>query len=400
MSRRILVTSALPYANGQIHLGHMLEHTEIDVTIRWHRMLGDNTLWLPGTDHAGIATQMVVARKLAEEGINYRDLGRDEFEKRVWEWKAQSGDTIKKQMVRLGASCDWSRERFTLDPKLADAVTEHFVRLYEEGLIYRGERLINWDPVDQTAVSDLEVEYKKDKGGQTLKEKGELFKFAYRLADGSGEIVVATTRPETMLGDTAVAVHPDDPRYKHLHGKMLKHPFVDRLVPIITDAILVDPKFGTGAVKVTPAHDWNDFETGKRHNLESITIFNLDGTMNDLTGQFVGLDRKRARTAVKKALDEKGLAKGSKPHTLNIPRCSRSGDPVERVLHLGRRRRVEQPGREGREVDDVRFPGVPDASGDRLGGLERDLQRPGLRTRVPHQDQDAHDRAPCPAPRS
>ncbi len=242
----------------------MLEHTEIDVTIRWHRMLGDNTLWLPGTDHAGIATQMVVARQLKEEGINYRDLGREKFEERVWQWKAQSGDTIKRQMVRLGASCDWSRERFTLDPGLSRAVREVFVSLYEKGLLYRGEYMINWCPSCHTAISDLEVAH--------VDVAGHLWHIRYPVNGMPGRFVtVATTRPETMLGDTAVAINAKDERYQDLHGKTVQLPLMDREIPIILDD-LADPEFGTGVVKVTPAHDLNDFEAGKRHNLPKIQV--------------------------------------------------------------------------------------------------------------------------------
>jgi valyl-tRNA synthetase len=245
--------------------------------------------------------------------------------KRVWAWKAESGGTITKQQRVLGASPDWRRTKFTMDPDLNVAVTEAFVQLYEDGLIYRATRLINWCPVCRTALSDLEVDNEEG-------QNGELFQFAYKVDGEDGELVVATTRPETMLGDTAVAVHPDDERYKHLHGKKLVHPFVDRKIPIITDAILVDPKFGTGAVKVTPAHDFNDFATGKRHGLEEINIMNLDGTLNEQGGPFAGMDRKRARTAVKKALDEKGLARASKPYVLTLPKCQRSGDVVEPMI--------------------------------------------------------------------
>jgi valyl-tRNA synthetase len=319
-----------PNVTGSLHMGHALMTTLEDALTRWERMRGKNALWLPGIDHAGIATQTVVERQLAREGKTRHDLGREAFVERVWKWKAESGGTITKQQRVLGASPDWKRTKFTMDPDLSVAVTEAFVRLYEDGLIYRATRLINWCPECRTALSDLEVE--NEEGAN-----GELFQFAYEVADDAGKgtgdfLVVATTRPETMLGDTAVAVHPDDERYKHLHGKKLLHPFVDRLVPVITDAILVDPKFGTGAVKVTPAHDFNDFATGKRHGLEEINILNLDGTLNENGGPFAGMDRKRARTAVKKALDEKGLAKGSKPHILNIPKCQRSGGVVEPMI--------------------------------------------------------------------
>jgi valyl-tRNA synthetase len=325
-----------PNVTGRLHMGHALNNTLQDVLTRFKRMDGFNVLWLPGTDHAGIATQWVVRRQLEAQGIDYRDLGREGFLEKVWAWKAESGGAIKDQLQRLGASCDWSRERFTLDPGLAEAVVEHFVRLYEQGLIYRGERLINWDPMEQTALSDLEVEYKKDKRGQTVLEDGELFEFAYVLvdppADGPAEVVVATTRPETVLGDTAVAVHPDDPRYAAVIGKLVRHPFSDRQIPIVADAILVDPAFGTGAVKITPAHDFNDFEVGRRHGLPLINVLERDGRMNARAGRFAGLDRFEAREAVKAALEELGLARGVKPHQLAIGRSQRSGAVVEPFL--------------------------------------------------------------------
>ncbi len=314
-----------PNVTGSLHMGHALVCTLEDALVRWRRMRGFNVLWQPGIDHAGIATQTVVERQLAREGTNRQALGREAFVERVWKWKAESGGRISVQQRVLGASPDWSRTKFTMDPDLTVAVTEAFVRLHAEGLIYRATRLINWCPDCKTALSDLEVE--NEEGAN-----GELFEFAYKVAGEDREIVVATTRPETMLGDTAVAVHPDDPRYQDLHGKNLVHPFVDRKIPIVTDAILVDMKFGTGAVKVTPAHDFNDFATGKRHGLEEISIFDLDGKVNAAGGRFAGLDRKKARTEVKKALDEIGLARGSKPHVLNIPRCQRSNTIVEPMI--------------------------------------------------------------------
>jgi valyl-tRNA synthetase len=315
-----------PNVTGSLHMGHALMTTLEDALVRWERMRGKNALWQPGIDHAGIATQTVVERQLAREGTSRHDIGREAFVARVWQWKAESGGTITRQQRVLGASPDWPRVKFTMDPDLAVAVTEAFVRLHEQGLIYRATRLINWCPACRTALSDLEVE--NEEGAN-----GELFQFAYEVEGGGGELVVATTRPETMLGDTAVAVHPDDERYRHLHGKMLVHPFIaTRKIPIITDAILVDPKFGTGAVKVTPAHDFNDFATGKRHGLQEINILELDGTLNAEAGPFAGMDRKRARTAVKKALDERGLARGTKPHVLTLPRCERSGDVVEPMI--------------------------------------------------------------------
>ena len=313
-----------PNVTGSLHMGHALTNTIEDVLVRYHRMRGYNTLWQPGIDHAGIATQTVVERILKREGKSRHDLGREKFLERVWEWKAQSGGRITLQQRVLGVSADWKRSKFTMDPDMSRAVRAAFVQLHQEGLIYRDTRLIHWDCEARTVLSNLEVENEP--------ANGELFDFAYPLAEGEGEIVVSTTRPETMLGDTAVAVHPDDLRYKALIGKFVKHPFVDRLIPIIADAILVDPKFGTGAVKITPAHDFNDHATGKRHGLEQITILNLDGTMNENAGQFKGLDRFVARKAVKKALDEKGLARGTKPHELMLPRSERSGSIVEPMI--------------------------------------------------------------------
>jgi len=313
-----------PNVTGSLHMGHAQRCTLEDTLVRWHRMRGYNALWQPGTDHAGIATQLVVERMLAKEGKTRHDLGREAFVARIWQWRRDTGDRILLQQRILGASPDWSRSKFTMDADLSRAVTEAFVRLYEQGLMYRATRLINWCPECRTSLSDLEVE--NEEGAN-----GELFEFAYEV-EGGGEIVVATTRPETMLGDTAVAVHPDDPRYTSFHGKRVKHPFGGRTFPIVTDAILVDPKFGTGAVKVTPAHDFNDFATGKRHGLDEINILNLDGTINAAGGQFAGLDRKEARRAVKKKLTELGFARGAKPHTLTLPRCQRSGGVVEPVI--------------------------------------------------------------------
>ncbi|MGZ8245915.1 class I tRNA ligase family protein, partial [Methylomagnum sp.] len=252
-----------PNVTGSLHMGHGFNNTIMDALIRYHRMKGHNTLWQVGTDHAGIATQMVVERQLAAQNITRHDLGRDKFLEKVWEWKAESGGTITRQLRRLGSSVDWSRERFTMDEGLSRAVQEAFVRLYDDGLIYRGKRLVNWDPKLHTAISDLEV--------QSEEEKGSMWHFRYPLADGSGHLVVATTRPETMLGDTAVAVHPDDERYKHLVGKSVRLPIANREIPIVADEY-VDPEFGTGCVKITPAHDFNDYEVGKRHNLPLINV--------------------------------------------------------------------------------------------------------------------------------
>ena len=313
-----------PNVTGSLHIGHMLEHTEIDVTTRWHRMRGDNTLWLPGTDHAGIATQMVVERKLAEEGINRRDLGREEFERRVWQWKEQYGDTIKRQMIRLGASCDWSRERFTLDPGLSRAVREVFVRLYEKGLIYRGEYMVNWCPRCQTALSDLEVAH--------TDVNGHLWHIRYPVNGLPGRTVtVATTRPETMLGDTAVAINAGDARYTDLHGRTVQLPLMDREIPIILDD-LADPKFGTGVVKVTPSHDLNDFEAGRRHNLPGIKVIDENGAMTAAAGAFAGIDRFEGRRRVVAALEQIGALVKVEDYQLSLGTCARCKTPVEPLV--------------------------------------------------------------------
>ncbi|MBS1858558.1 MAG: valine--tRNA ligase [Acidobacteria bacterium] len=313
-----------PNVTGVLHIGHMLEHTEIDVTIRWHRMCGENTLWLPGTDHAGIATQMVVARQLAEEGINYRDLGREKFEERVWAWKEHSGDTIKKQMVRLGASCDWTRERFTLDAGLSRAVREVFVRLYEKGLIYRGEYMVNWCPSCHTAISDLETAH--------TDTQGSLWHIQYPVNGMPGRYVtVATTRPETMLGDTAVAVNAKDERYFDLKGKTVQLPLMGREIPIILDD-LADPKFGTGVVKVTPAHDLNDFEAGKRHNLPKIQVISDRAVMTEAAAPYAGLDRFEARHRVLADLEKIGALVKVEPYPLSLGTCQRCKTPVEPLI--------------------------------------------------------------------
>jgi valyl-tRNA synthetase len=313
-----------PNVTGILHIGHMLEHTEIDVTVRWHRMLGDNTLWLPGTDHAGIATQMVVSRQLKEEGINYRDLGREKFEERVWQWKAQSGDTIKRQMIRLGASCDWSRERFTLDPGLSRAVREVFVSLYEKGLLYRGEYMVNWCPNCHTALSDLEVDH--------VDVAGHLWHIRYPVNGMPGRyLTVATTRPETMLGDTAVAINAKDPRYLDLHGKTVQLPLMDREIPIILDD-LADPEFGTGVVKVTPAHDMNDFEAGKRHNLPKIQVIDENAMMTAAAGPYADVDRFVARKAVVADLEKIGALVKVEDYKLSLGKCDRCKTAVEPLI--------------------------------------------------------------------
>ena len=320
-----------PNVTGSLHMGHALGRGIEDIFARWRRMAAYNTMWLPGTDHAGIATQLVVERHLKEtEGKSRHDLGREAFVERVWTWRQKYGDRILEQLKVMGCSLDWDRTNFTMDPAYSKAVTEVFVRLYDEGLLYRANRLINWCVSCRTALSDLEVEY--DEGAQ-----GELYEFAYPMADGSGELVVATTRPETMLGDTAVAVHPDDPRHQSkitkTSGKKVKHPFFpDREIPIIADPVLVDPKFGTGAVKITPAHDPNDFECGQRHGLAFISILDLEGKVNAEGGPFAGLDRFAARKAVKAKLKELGLERGSKKHTHAVGHCQRCNTVVEPLL--------------------------------------------------------------------
>ena len=315
-----------PNVTGSLHLGHALTATMQDVLIRYKRMSGFNACWLPGIDHAGIATQMVVERELQKsEKKSRHDLGREEFLKRVWAWKEQSGDRIALQHRALGASLDWDRERFTMDEQSSRAVREAFVRLYQDGLLYRAERLINWCVKDGTALSDLEVDHEEG-------FKSELYKFAYPLADGTGEVIVATTRVETMLGDTAIAVHPDDPRYQAVVGKMVRHPILGREFPIIADAELVDPEFGTGAVKVTPGHSFEDFETGKRHGLPLINILNLDGTLNENGGEFRGQDRIKVRAALKARLAGLGLERGTEAHVMALGKCQRCGSVVEPLL--------------------------------------------------------------------
>jgi len=332
-----------PNVTGKLHIGHALQFTLQDLVIRWRRMQGYNALWLPGTDHAGIATQVMVERELAKEGTGRRELGREKFLARMWEWKAQYKDNISHQAKALGASCDWSRERFTLDEMLSRAVKHAFVSLYREDLIYRAHRLINWCPRCLTAISDLEVVHKEIDGG--------MWDFAYPLVDG-GEVIVSTSRPETMLGDTAVAVHPEDERYRALVGKLIRHPLLERTFPVIADAILVDPKFGTGAVKVTPAHDPNDFATGDRHGLEKINILNEDGTINSNGGRFAGQDRFAARKAVLAALAEKGLRRGEKTHRHAVGHCQRCDTVVE--PYLSRQWFCSMKGMAGRALAAVR----------------------------------------------
>ena len=309
-----------PNVTGSLHIGHMLDHTEIDILTRWHRMRGFNTLYLPGMDHAGISTQRVVVKKLADEGIDYRKLGREEFERRVWQWKAESGGAIIGQMKQIGESCDWTREKFTLSPEMSRVVTEVFVRLYEEDLIYRAHYLINWCPSCLTALSDLEVNHEE--------RAGHLWYIRYPVVGSSEFVVVATTRPETMLGDTAVAVSSEDERFQHLIGKKLKLPLMKREIPVIADT-MVDREFGTGAVKVTPAHDPNDFAAGKRHNLPEINVMTDEGKMNSNAGAYAGLDRFVARKKIVEDLQDQGLLEQITDHTLSVGLCERCKTVVE-----------------------------------------------------------------------
>ena len=315
-----------PNVTGTLHMGHAFQQTLMDALVRYHRMRGYDTLWQVGTDHAGIATEMVVSRNLAlaNTGETRDSLGRDGFIEKVWEWKAQSGDTIERQMRRLGTSSDWSRSTFTMDPQPSEAVVEAFVRWHEQGLIYRGQRLVNWDPVLKTAISDLEVE--------SVEEDGFLWSISYPLADGSGTLTVATTRPETMLGDTAVMVHPEDERYAHLIGKMVKLPLTDREIPVIADDY-VDREFGTGVVKVTPAHDFNDYQVGLRHDLPMINLFTPEAAINDNAPEkYRGLDRYEARKVILAELEDLGILVETKAHKLQVPRGDRTQQVIEPYL--------------------------------------------------------------------
>jgi valyl-tRNA synthetase len=312
-----------PNVTGSLHMGHAFEHSLIDVFVRYHRMKGLNTLWLPGTDHASIAVQTILERELRSQGKSRQDVGREAFLQRAWEWKEESGGTIVGQLRRLGVSVDWTRERFTMDEGLSWAVIHAFVQLYNEGLIYRGNYLVNWCPASQSAVSDLEVESKE--------VDGHLWHLRYPLTDGSGHVEVATTRPETMLGDTAVAINPEDDRYKHLIGKTVRLPLVNREIPIIADEY-VDSSFGTGCVKVTPAHDPNDFEMGKRHDLPFITVMNKDGTMNEQAGAFQGQDRFEARKNVVARLEAEGFLVKVDNHKHTVPYSDRGKVPIEPML--------------------------------------------------------------------
>jgi len=371
-----------PNVTGSLHMGHGFNNTLMDTLIRYRRMQGRNTLWQPGTDHAGIATQMVVERQLAAEGKTRHDLGREKFLDKVWEWKAQSGGTITRQIRRLGSSVDWSRERFTMDAGLSNAVQEAFVRLYDDGLVYRGKRLVNWDPRLHTAISDLEV--------LSEEEKGSMWRFRYALEDGSGVLVVATTRPETLLGDSAVAVHPDDARYQAFIGKRVKLPVTGRLVPVIADTY-VDREFGSGVVKITPAHDFNDYEVGKRHNLPLINIFDRDAkikaafdTMSYANAPgadeaapiaYAGLDRFAARKQIVAQAEAEGWLEQIDPHTLKVPRGDRSGVVIEPWLTdqwYVKTQQLAQPAI--RAVEDGRIRFVPEQYQNMYFAWMRDIQ--------------------------
>ena len=356
-----------PNVTGTLHMGHAFQHTLMDALIRFYRMRGDNTLWQPGTDHAGIATQMVVERQLLQDGLSRHELGREAFLDRVWDWKAQSGDTITRQMRRLGDSPDWSRERFTMDEGLSKAVIEVFVQLYEEGLIYRGKRLVNWDPVLHTAISDLEVD--------SNEEDGHMWHIRYPLSNGNGQLVVATTRPETMLGDTAIAVHPDDERYQALIGQSAQLPLTDREIPIIADHY-VDPEFGSGCVKITPGHDFNDYEIGKRHELPIINIFTDDAKLNDSVPEaYRGLDRYVARKQIVKDLNAQSLIEKIEAHKLMVPRGDRSHTVVEPYLTdqwYVKAAPLAEPAIKAVESGNIRF--VPDNWSKTYFNWMRDIQ--------------------------
>ena len=312
-----------PNITGQLHMGHAMDNTMPDILVRYHRMLGDDTLWLPGTDHASIATEVKIIQALAKEGLTKQDLGREGFLKRAWEWKAEYGGRIERQLRRLGSSCDWSRERFTMDEGCSKAVQEVFVRLYEEGLIYRGNRIINWCPECRTALSDAEVEFEE--------QDSHLWYIRYPAEDGGEGVIVATTRPETMLGDTGVAVNPEDERYQHLIGKNVVLPIRNRPIPVVADEY-VEKEFGTGAVKMTPAHDPNDFEVAQRHNLAVERVMNDDGTMNELCGKYAGMPAMECRKAIVEDLKALGLLVKIEPYTHNVGTCYRCHHTVEPLV--------------------------------------------------------------------
>ncbi|WP_053984228.1 valine--tRNA ligase [Niameybacter massiliensis] len=344
-----------PNITGQLHMGHALDNTLQDILIRYKRMQGYNTLWMPGTDHASIATEVKIVAKMAEEGITKDDLGREGFLEKAWEWKEQYGGTIIGQLKKLGSSCDWERERFTMDEGLSKAVQEVFIRLHEKGYIYKGSRIVNWCPVCQTTISEAEVEH--------MESQGNFYHLRYPVVGSDEFVEIATTRPETLLGDTAVAVNPKDERYSHLVGKMLKLPLTDREIPVIADHY-VDMEFGTGVVKITPAHDPNDFEVGRRHDLEEICVMNDDGTMNNLAGKYAGMDRYDARKAMLKDLEEQGLLIAIKPHMHNVgthDRCKTVIEPMVKAQWFVRMEEMAKPAIEALKKGDLRF--VPERFG-------------------------------------
>lgn len=356
-----------PNVTGTLHMGHGFQMSLMDILIRYNRMSGKDTLWQPGTDHAGIATQMVVERQLNAQGISRHDLGRENFVSKIWEWKELSGGTITSQMRRIGASPDWDRERFTMDDGLSDAVKKCFIKLYEDGLAYRGERLVNWDPKLKTAVSDLEV--------AQVDKQGSLWHFVYPVADSDEKIIIATTRPETMLGDMAVAVHPEDERYTHLVGKMITLPLTDRQIPIIADDY-VEKDFGTGCVKITPAHDFNDYEMGKRHDLPMLNILTDDATLNtNVPSKYQGLDRFEARKQIVADMEVLGLLDKIEPHALKVPTGDRTGEILEPYLTkqwFVKADVLAKPAIEAVEKGDVRF--VPDNWKNTYFAWMRDIQ--------------------------
>jgi len=351
-SPRFSVVIPPPNVTGSLHMGHALQHTLHDILVRWKRMLGHNTLWLPGTDHASIAVHYVLDKQLSEKKKNRFDLGREEFLKLAWEWKKKSGGTILNQMRRMGVSCDWSREHFTMDEGLSKAVVEVFVRLYEEGLIYRGEYIVNWCTRCNTAISDLEVIYEP--------HKGKLWHLKYPISDGTGYLSVATTRPETMLGDTAVAVHPEDPRYRHIVGKKVVLPVMNREIPVIADDF-VDMEFGTGVVKVTPAHDPNDYKAGKRHSLERVTVIDDNGRMTEEAGPFNGMDRYECRKKLLEELSSDELILKIEDYEHNVGHCDRCSTVVEPKISIQWYLKVDslaKPAIEAVESGKIRF--IPD----------------------------------------
>lgn len=344
-----------PNITGQLHMGHALDNTLQDILIRYKRMQGYNTLWMPGTDHASIATEVKIVAKMAEEGLTKEDLGREGFLKRAWEWKEEYGGTIIGQLKKLGSSCDWERERFTMDEGLSKAVQEVFIRLHEKGYIYKGSRIVNWCPVCQTTISEAEVEH--------IESQGNFYHLRYPVVGSDEFVEIATTRPETLLGDTAVAVNPKDERYTHLIGKMLKLPLTDREIPVIADHY-VDMEFGTGVVKITPAHDPNDFEVGRRHDLEEICVMNDDGTMNNLAGKYAGMDRYEARKEMLKDLEGQGLLIQIKPHMHNVgthDRCKTVIEPMVKAQWFVRMEEMAKPAIEALKKGDLRF--VPERFG-------------------------------------